>query len=346
MKTMATVAAALALATGLVTTAGAARTSAAGVSEPSRVLIVGDSVTQGRDGDFTWRYFAWRRLAAAGGRERRLRRNRTGTHVDGVPGLGRLLRGPRVRPGPTQPAGAVDDGDAAQLLRRGSHHRQPRRCSRPRRHRQTLGINDMSYAYGDVEDFAEQVRLFVAEARTAKADVDVVRGARSRGWHVADYNALLAALATDCPSASVAWCTPVAWARATSDARHRASRTRRVTESHVVVSAAPPSDVAAGTRRSVPTPPVAAQIPTTPASQSAPSRAARIVVTWRDPPTDTADAARGGRGHPACAIECRTGHRARNGRRWTRRFDAGHAPILRLQTSSKVLTMNCAAWVT
>jgi hypothetical protein len=47
---------------GVLLTAVPARAAAA-----TRVLIVGDSITQGSAGDFTWRYRLWKHLAAAEG---------------------------------------------------------------------------------------------------------------------------------------------------------------------------------------------------------------------------------------------------------------------------------------
>jgi hypothetical protein len=45
------------------TTPGAA---AAVEAEPVRIMLFGDSITQGSTGDWTWRYRLWQTLAAAG----------------------------------------------------------------------------------------------------------------------------------------------------------------------------------------------------------------------------------------------------------------------------------------
>lgn len=50
--------AALAVALGTITVAPVA----AHADDPQRILIVGDSVTQGRAGEYTWRYFLWKTL--------------------------------------------------------------------------------------------------------------------------------------------------------------------------------------------------------------------------------------------------------------------------------------------
>lgn len=42
-------------------------TSAAEQDDSTRVLLLGDSITQGKAGDWTWRYRLWRRLQEAGG---------------------------------------------------------------------------------------------------------------------------------------------------------------------------------------------------------------------------------------------------------------------------------------
>ena len=41
---------------------GLAPASASPGAEPTRILIVGDSVAQGSAGDWTWRYWLWRHL--------------------------------------------------------------------------------------------------------------------------------------------------------------------------------------------------------------------------------------------------------------------------------------------
>lgn len=59
------VAAVLAALVALSATPGTGHAETGPDTAPTRVLIVGDSVTQGSRGDFTWRYFAWKGLQAA-----------------------------------------------------------------------------------------------------------------------------------------------------------------------------------------------------------------------------------------------------------------------------------------
>lgn len=177
----------------MLVTAGLSVPASAGAADVvTRILLVGDSVTIGSDGDYTWRYFSWKGL------------EQTGAHVDFVGHTRTTLDGGGYADpdfdqdhasrwgmtmrdmveNPSEGAPAISDLVVAQD---------------PDVIVETLGVNDMTWLGFDVETMDDQVRAFVAEARSAKADVDVVLGGVPQTWlpHVADFNAGLPDLAAE-----------------------------------------------------------------------------------------------------------------------------------------------------
>lgn len=197
-----------AIATATVTAAALAAASAAvpahaaGPSDsPTRILMLGDSVTQGSDGDYTWRYFSWRGL------------QQTGATVDFV--------GPRV--GTNAAAGMFSggyadpgfDGDHASRwgLSMWEMLNAPSETAPAVDHLvstydpdvvvETLGVNDFVWFTLGPDVVAAQLAALVQQARAAKPDVDVVLGSIPQTWIVGatDYNAML-------PGLAAAWSTP------------------------------------------------------------------------------------------------------------------------------------------
>lgn len=167
-------------------------------TDPTRILLVGDSVTVGTDGDYTWRYFAWKGL------------QETGASVDFV--------GPRQGTSDdTGPWGggyadpAFDQDHAARWglsmweMRDVVSETAPTigdlvRNQQPDVVVEMLGPNDFMWFNFNAESMSDQVRTFVADARAEKPDVDVVLASVPQTWingHVAVYNAGLPALAAE-----------------------------------------------------------------------------------------------------------------------------------------------------
>lgn len=169
---------------------------AAAAADPTRVLIVGDSITQGRAGDHTWRFFAWRWLkvpeVAGADTEQRvdLVGNKTGTFDWGTwdaqaPGRyadedfdvdhsatwgGRLvhqLDGARVRP---------EWGTLAI--------RDLTRQYRPDVVVSLWGINDLNAGLTPRE-LIGRYRRWIAQARFGHPEVDLVLGRLAWTWAAA-----------------------------------------------------------------------------------------------------------------------------------------------------------------
>jgi hypothetical protein len=165
---------------------------AGAVDGPTRVMIVGDSVTHGSDGDYTWRYFSWRGL------------EQTGASVDFVgPHRATLDDGGYADPDFDQDH-ASRWGMAMREMLDGPDDGAPRISSLIEAHDpdvvvEALGVNDLTWLGMDAEDLAAQVRALVAEARATKSDVDIVLAGVPQTWiaRVDDYNALLPALAVE-----------------------------------------------------------------------------------------------------------------------------------------------------
>lgn len=161
---------------------------------PIRILVVGDSITHGSDGDYTWRYFAWKALRGAA------------TDVDLV-GPQRATHG-----GSGGYADPDFDQDHAarwglsmwEMLDRASFPDAVRVDDLVETHQpdvvvETLGANDLAWAGFDAVSMSRQVRDFVAEVRSVAPSADVVIGAVNPEWipHAEEYNAVIDALADE-----------------------------------------------------------------------------------------------------------------------------------------------------
>lgn len=191
---MKTVATAIAFATAALVLAP---TAVACAAEPTRVLIVGDSVTHGIRGDYTWRYFAWKALMQSGASV-----DFVGPH-SGTNGIeaDQFFTGPY--------ADADFDTDHAARWGMAMHEMLDApdatspaigdlvEASDPDVIVEQLGVNDFDREGLTAGEMESQVRQFVADARAVKPEVDVVLGSLPQTWirEVSAYNAALPALA-------------------------------------------------------------------------------------------------------------------------------------------------------
>lgn len=173
--------------------------------DQTRILLVGDSVTQGATGDYTWRYRLWKSLRAAEydvdfvGPLRTLHDDSTGSSTDYAdPGF---------------------DQDHAALwgagLLAGSWWIDPHNlvtaevvaAYQPDVIINDLGLNNLTWWSESPEVLIERMATFVADARAVNPGVTVVLGELTQTWSagVETYNALLRDLAgtLDRPEARV-----------------------------------------------------------------------------------------------------------------------------------------------
>lgn len=156
---------------------------------PTRVLLVGDSVTQGSSGDWTWRYRLWEHLRDSG------------AAVD--------LVGPDEDvAGPPPDAPSLDyadpDFDRDHAGRWGKAFTSPDwpihdlvEAYAPDVVVELLGVNDALWSQATAPQLLEDAEQFVADARDADPDVDIVLGGLPQRWQpvVAAYDDELDALA-------------------------------------------------------------------------------------------------------------------------------------------------------
>ncbi|MCB0894525.1 MAG: fibronectin type III domain-containing protein [Nocardioides sp.] len=170
-------------------------TTAAHAGEPLRVLVVGDSVTQGSVGDWTWRYRLWKQFEASG------------VPVDFV--------GPRDDLWDLE----ADDGGSHAYLDPSFDQDHAAKWGmqlgrmpvpigdlvatyRPDVVVEALGVNDLGFGELSPTEVLDLARGFVADARAADPDVDVVLGAVPQRWvaGAVDYDAALPGLAAELDS--------------------------------------------------------------------------------------------------------------------------------------------------
>ncbi|MCB8956064.1 MAG: hypothetical protein H6529_06225 [Nocardioides sp.] len=246
---------------------------------PTRVLLVGDSVTQGSSGDWTWRYRLWKHFRDVG------------ADVDLV-GPDEDLAGPP--PGVRNLDYADPDFDRDHAGRWGKAFTSPDwpvdrlvAAYHPDVVVELLGVNDALWSGATAEQLLEDAEQFVADARTADPDVDIVLGGLPQRWEtaVAAYDDRLDALAERLDTAR----SRVIVARApevfvqevdTYDAVHPSA-------SGEVKIAAGVADALAGLGIGAPYPrplPTVPPVPTHPAVLSARPGPGSAVLSWEPPP--------------------------------------------------------------
>jgi hypothetical protein len=168
------------------TVASAAPVGAAHEDAPLRVLIIGDSVSIGSAGDWTWRYRLWKHLTAGG------------VAVDFVGPYDDLYDNVANRPGAQTYNDPAFDGDHA--ARWGLTFAFPVddigdlvEIYEPDVVVESLGVNDLTFLAREPDSVAGDVRSFVATARLADPEVDVVLGRQPQTWYdgVPAFNSLL-----------------------------------------------------------------------------------------------------------------------------------------------------------
>ena len=171
--------------------------------EPAaRILIVGDSVTQGYKGDFTWRYFAWRGLASAGEHVDFVG-PRSGTffvHEDGAWDWDYTGDGAYADPDFDRDHGAIYGGRMGPEENWFHHPIGPDVTgSRPDVIMSLWGVNDLGYSDDGPLEVIDIYRDWVGEARSVDPDVDFVLGRLPYEWidEVPEFNDLLGPLAEE-----------------------------------------------------------------------------------------------------------------------------------------------------
>lgn len=182
--------------------------SATGQSaSPTRIMALGDSVTRARAEDYSWRYFAQKGLAV------------TGADVDFV--------GPNgVEPHADM---GFDQNNASwwgfsvwQLADHGWWPNEPRIADLVTEHDpdvivEILGINDLTWVNAGPEGISGQLTDVIAEARSAKPDVDIVLGTLGQTWirNVNEFNALLPGMAArlSTPESRIVVTPSAAWTK-------------------------------------------------------------------------------------------------------------------------------------
>ncbi len=151
-------------------------------SGPTRVVLVGDSVTQGSSGDWTWRYRLWEHLRDAG------------ADVDLV-GPDQDVAGPP--PSAPNLDYADPDFDRDHAGRWGKafiSHDWPVGSLVSAYHPdvvvELLGVNDALWSGATASQLLADAEQFVAEARAADPEVDVVLGGLPQRWYpeIAEYD--------------------------------------------------------------------------------------------------------------------------------------------------------------
>ncbi|KAK1656809.1 fibronectin type III domain-containing protein [Colletotrichum godetiae] len=180
---------------------------------PVRVMIVGDSMSHGREGDFTWRYRLWQWL-----NEESINFEFVGPYKGTkTPDQPHSPQPPALKDDPLPaPDAPIDHGGYAAGVQFNSHHfsvwgRQVTQCKdlieeqvarfRPDYLLVMLGFNDMGWGVADAENTLDAMKELVFNARAAKSNVkfalaDVpmrtpVDGAERLPPMVEEYNQLL-----------------------------------------------------------------------------------------------------------------------------------------------------------
>lgn len=179
--------------------------AAAHADDPTRILIVGDSITQGYRGDHTWRYFAYKAITGAGTAVDFVGpRTSTFDPAQGGNTVNWHYDGPDAYADP-----AFDQQHAAYWGQRlgASWMREPigdlAAAAQPSIIVSNLGINDLSD--GTAVALIDGYRQWVADARAVNPDVDLVIGEIPHAWvyagRPAEFNALIDDLAAELTTA-------------------------------------------------------------------------------------------------------------------------------------------------
>lgn len=143
--------------------------------EPVRILLVGDSVTQGSAGDWTWRYRLWQHLTDDG----------DDMAVDFVGPTDALAGPPRAATNEDYADPAFDRDHAARWGERFSDMDRPIGDLVEDYHPdvvvELLGVNDLIVGVAP-DDVLDEADAFVVDAQQADPDVDIVLGQLPQSW--------------------------------------------------------------------------------------------------------------------------------------------------------------------
>lgn len=176
----------LALVTGVASSAGAVGRADEATTGPTRIMLVGDSVTQGSAGDFTWRYRLWTQLRSEGldvdfvGPRSDLFDNVTKKHGSDAYADPDFDRDHAARWGASI---AVPDVDIGTLVA----------TYEPDVVIEMLGVNDLTWGDRSPEDVVADVSQFVADARAVDPALEFVLAHQVQTWaeNVPEFNELL-----------------------------------------------------------------------------------------------------------------------------------------------------------
>jgi hypothetical protein len=177
-----------AVATAMIAVVGLSCPLAVADPAPLRVLVVGDSVTRGSTGDWTWRYRLWQHLVG------------TGTAVDFVGPRDDLFERASATFGSQEYVDPAFDRDPSAMW--GESLTAPRnqvadlvRGYQPDVILEMLGVDDLRFRVG-CDVLCEHLTRFVQEAREVEDQVDVVVGEVPQSWveGADDFNSGLAEL--------------------------------------------------------------------------------------------------------------------------------------------------------
>ncbi|MBK6762289.1 MAG: fibronectin type III domain-containing protein [Micrococcales bacterium] len=148
---------------------------AAAGEDVTRVLLVGDSVTQGSAGDWTWRYRLWKHLEAAG------------TPVDFVGPRNDLWDAEQMSPGSQEYVDPAFDTDhaaywATAYVAQKYAVAELVATYRPEVIVVSYGVNDFFGYWQPAATVLAQAASFVAAARSADPDVDIVLSRIPQTW--------------------------------------------------------------------------------------------------------------------------------------------------------------------
>lgn len=155
---------------------GARSPAQAAVESTTRVMLVGDSVTHGSSGDWTWRYRLWQHLSRTASVDLVGPRQDVWDNLRNVPGSQDYLVRDFDRDHASYWGGSfaklVDDRLIADLV---TEHR-------PDVVVEMLGVNDLTWGGEAPSSVLARAREFVAAARSADPGVDVVLAEVPQGW--------------------------------------------------------------------------------------------------------------------------------------------------------------------
>jgi lysophospholipase L1-like esterase len=159
---------------------------------PARILLVGDSVTQGSSGDWTWRYRLWKHL------------HTSGSDVVLVGPRDDLLDTSTGTFGSQEYVDPAFDRDHAARWGMSLSYLDPSIEELVRDHRpdvvvELLGLNDLVWQGRTPGDVADALADLVADARDVDPEIDVVLGELPQVWFagVPELNTLLADVAEE-----------------------------------------------------------------------------------------------------------------------------------------------------